>query len=195
MTMHNRSYMHRRRRRNPDGFAGMSTTELLWGGAGVVGNFLIARSGPAMLLPQYNVGAVGYGLNALFGAAGAWGIGKLNRQAGVGAWFGLIAALASRFIAENFGSGQAAATSGMSGDLDYYIGDPFPFAQGAGGPYQAFPGSPYLPGGAPVTSAAAVRAGAAAAAAALPAATAAAAAPGSSMASPATGNWRGSRRW
>jgi hypothetical protein len=165
---------HRRRRRNPDAFGGMSSKDLLFQGGGAAANFLIARSGPAMLLPQYNTGLPGYGLNAAFGAAGAWAISKFDRRAGQGAWIGLVLALVSRFVAENFGSGSAGQTAGMSGDMDftlgYYVSDGFPFAQGAGGPYNTFPGNAYLPGGTPITSAAAVRAGAAAASAALPAA-------------------------
>jgi hypothetical protein len=199
---HNRRYNRMRmnyRRRNPNGVAGMSMTDLLWmvGGGGV--NFLIARSGPQMLLPQFNTGIVGYGLDAAFGAVGAWGIGKFNRRAGIGAWVGLGLALISRFVSENFGAGTAAATGGMSGDLDfdlgYYVSQPFPFPQGAAaGPYHGFPGTPYAPAIAPVTAAAATRAGAAAATAALAAAPAAAVAAPASVAPAGTG-WRASGRW
>src|SRR5437588_58368 len=78
-------------------------------------------------------------------------ISNLNRRAGQGAWIGMVVAVGQRFISERFGAGTAAATAGMSGDLDfdlgYYLADPFPFAQGASaGPYASFPGAPYSPG-------------------------------------------------
>jgi len=165
----------RRRRHNPGMLGGFSSTDLLYAGGGALVNGLITRSGPQMLLASYNKGITGYGLNVAFGGLGAWLISKFNRRAGQGAWIGMIVAVGQRVISDNFGSGMAAQTGGMSGDMDfdlgYYVSDRFPFAQGNGGPYDAYPGSPYLASPPfPTTSAAAVRAGAAAAAAALPAA-------------------------
>lgn len=168
---------HHRRRRNPS-FGGYSTTELLYAGGGALVNGIITRAVPQMsFLAAYNTGVTGYALNIGVGAVGAYAIGKFNRQAGFGAWIGMIVAVSQRAISQMFGSGTAAATGGMSGDLDfdlgYYADGPFPFPQGAGGPYTRFPGTPYA--ASPEfasTSASAVRAGRAAAAAALPAAAA-----------------------
>jgi hypothetical protein len=163
-------------------FAGMTTTDLLYMGGGALVNGIITRAVPASIpqLMQYNNGVQGYALNVVVGGAAAWGIGKINRRAGQGAWIGMIVAVGQRIVAEHFGSGmaapaaaQAAATPGMSGDMDfalgYYTEEPFPFAQGAaGGPYGTFPGTPYAGQAAfPTTSASAVRAGQAAAQAAL----------------------------
>lgn len=122
--------------------------ELLWAGGGALLNGIIARALPQTLAPQYNVGWTGYGMNVIAGSLGAWAIGKLNKRAGQGAWIGMIVAVGQRIIAEKFGAGSAGAAAGMQGDLDfdlgYYLDDPFPLAQGpGGGPYAAFPGTPY----------------------------------------------------
>lgn len=139
-----------RRRHNAMRFGGFSTNDLLWMGGGAIANGALARAIPQMFLPTLNTGFVGYGLNAIAGSLGAWLISKLNRRAGQGAWIGMVVAVGQRIISEKFGAGSAAATGGMSGDLDfdlgYYLNDPFPFAQGAsGGPYASFPGTPYSP--------------------------------------------------
>src|SRR5205807_5854421 len=146
-------YMNVRRRRRHNAFSlgGFSTNDLVWMGGGAIANGALARALPQMFLAQYNTGFLGYGLNVLAGAVGAWAISKLNRRAGQGAWIGMVVAVGQRFISERFGAGTAAATAGMSGDLDfdlgYYLADPFPFAQGASaGPYASFPGAPYSPG-------------------------------------------------
>lgn len=191
------------RRHNPgmrSFMGGFSGSDLLYAGGGALVNGILARSVPQMLVPQYNKGIPGYLLNVAAGGLGAFLIGRFNRRAGQGAWIGMIVAVGQRVISDNFGSGTAAATGGLSGDLDfdlgYYTSDRFPYPQGNGGPYDAFPGSPYLAAPPyPVTSAAAVRAGAAAAAAALPSAatpgTVAAAAnlPGAPNAERWTSNW------
>jgi hypothetical protein len=127
-------------------------SELLWAGGGALLNGIVARALPQTLLPAYNVGWLGYGMNVVAGSLGAWAIGKLNRRAGQGAWIGMIVAVGQRIIAEKFGAGSAGATAGLSGDLDfdlgYYMDDPFPLQQGSGaGPYPAFPGQPYSGGG------------------------------------------------
>lgn len=129
-------------------FGGFSTNDLLWMGGGAIANGALARAIPQMFLPSYNTGFMGYGLNLLAGSMGAWLLSKFNRRAGQGAWIGMIVAVGQRIISEKFGAGSAAATAGMSGDLDfdlgYYLADPFPFAQGAsGGPFASFPGTPY----------------------------------------------------
>ncbi len=182
----------RRRRRNPDGFTRRGIVPMVVGGG--VG-FLAARLGPQNLLKQYNTGITGYALNAGFGIGASWLLGRFwNRDAAMGGYIGTGVAVLSRIIVEQFNIGGG---GGISGDLDfdlgYYVSERFPFPQGAGGPYDTFIGTPYLPGGAPVTSASAVRAGAAAAAlmTAVAASAPAAAAP---AAGGMSGRWD-SRRW
>jgi hypothetical protein len=156
-------------------FAGMGTKDLLYMGGGALVDGILCRTLPQMLsfLTPYNTGLMGYGLNAVTGGAIAFALGKFNRRAGQGAWIGTIVAIGQRVISDHFGSGTAAATGGMSGDLDmdlgYYTQEGFPYPQGAaGGPYTQFPGTPYAGQAAfPTTSASAVRAGQSAAAAAL----------------------------
>jgi hypothetical protein len=170
-----RSY---RRNRNP-GFgsitAGGIVPLVVGGGVG----FLAARMIPQNLLANYNKGWTGYALNVASGAAAGWLLGRFwNHQAAMGAYVGTGVAVLSRVIVEQFNIGGGGGVSGdLDFDLGYYVADRFPYPQGAGGPYDNFPGTPYL-ANAPFgpTSAAAVRAGQAAAAA-LPA-PAAAAAPG-----------------
>jgi len=130
------------------------------------------------MLAQYNTGVVGYALNGATGLALSWALGKFwSRSAGIGGLVGTGLAVLSRIVVEQFGTATPSGTSiapssaapGVSGDMDfdlgYYISDRFPYPQGAGGPFDAYPGSPYLQNPPfPSTSAAAVRAGAAAAA-------------------------------
>ena len=201
-----RSY---RRYGNPM-FAGMSTTDLLYMGGGALVNGIITRAVPASIpqLAQYNSGIQGYALNVVVGGAAAWGIGKVNRRAGQGAWIGMIVAVGQRIVAEHFGSGAAApvaaaaaATPGMSGDMDfalgYYTEESFPYPQGpSGGPYPQFPGTPYAGQASyPSTAASAVRAGQAAAQAALAPAGAAAPAATVSQASAQNAPGWGAHGW
>jgi len=139
-----------RRRRNAISFGGFSTNDLVWMGGAAIANGALSRAIPQMFFPAYNTGFLGYGLNVLAGALGAWALSRFNRRAGQGAWIGMVVAVGQRIISEKFGAGTLAATGGMSGDLDfdlgYYLADPFPFAQGASaGPYASFPGAPYSP--------------------------------------------------
>src|SRR5271167_3201624 len=62
---------HHRSHRNPN-VLGMSMSELLAMVGGGVGNGIITRSGPQMLLGANNTGIMGYGANAAFAVAGAW---------------------------------------------------------------------------------------------------------------------------
>jgi len=187
-----RHHRVRRRGSNPSfGIRGGIVPMVVGGGVG----FLAARLGPQNLLKQYNTGFTGYALNAGFGVGASWLLGKLwNRDAALGGYIGTGVAVLSRIIVEQFNIGGG---GGMSGDLDfdlgYYVSERFPFPQGAGGPYDTFVGTPYLPGGAPVTSASAVRAGAAAAAL-LPAVAAPAAGAAHPAAAGMSGRWD-SRRW
>jgi hypothetical protein len=187
---HNRRV--RRRRRNPDGF-GRGVRQLFSGGMikttlGAFAGFAGARMIPATLLKQYNTGITGYALNVGSGLLTAWVVGMADAQAGQGAIIGTGLAVLSRILVEQFHV-QGAGLGDVDFDLGYYVSDRFPFPQGAGGPYDTFPGTPSLLNPPfPATSAAAVRAGTAAAAAALPAAPAA-------MAGVSEGGRWGTGRW
>jgi len=142
----NRHHYRRRNRRiarrNPD-FGGWGWRDLLWAGGGAVANAVACRAIPSAIpqLAAYNSGWLGYGINAGFGAAGAWLIGKFNRKAGMGAWIGMVVAVVQRMISDYSATGTVG--TGVSGDLDYYS-EPFPMPQGsAAGPYPQF----YAPGG------------------------------------------------
>ena len=162
---------HRRRRSNP----GLRSTigGLIPLGAGAVGGYFIARMVPASIpqLMPYNTGAIGYALNGATGFLAYMLVRRWNRTAGTGVLLGTGLAIAVRLY-EQYAMPAvpaAAPAAAVSGDLGYYVSDRFPYPQGNGGPYDAFPGTPYL-SPFPSTSAAAVRAGTTAAAAALPSA-------------------------
>jgi len=199
---HRRSNRGRRRRRNPDGIgsitSGHSIVPLAIGGG--VG-FLASRFIPQniSMLKQYNTGWTGYGLNLLVGGGVSWLMGKFwNRSAAMGGYIGTAVAVIARIVTEQFGGASNAGTSGdLEFDLGYYVSQGFPFPQGTGGPYDTFPGTPYLSAGPfMATNASAVRAGQAAAAA-LPAAAAAAtgggSAPAATMSGISNGRWEASR--
>jgi hypothetical protein len=168
---HRRHRSSRGRRRNPSLRSFTSGSMLAKVGGGAVG-FLAARMIPQNLLPQYNTGFTGYALNAVSGVAASFLLGKIwNRDAAMGGYIGTGVAVLARVLVDKFNIGGGGGVSGdLDFDLGYYVSDRFPYPQGAGGPYDNFPGSPYL-ANAPfaATSAAAVRAGQGAAAA-LPAA-------------------------
>jgi hypothetical protein len=149
------------------------------GGIGYFGSRMIPASVP--FLQPYNTGPTGFLLNigaglALYTAAGFVGFARRFRP---GILVGTAIAVAVRAY-EGYMQPVAmpAPAAAVSGDLGYYVSDRFPFPQGNGGPYDAFPGNPQLTTPPFATSAAGVRAGQAAAAVAL--------APGSS--SPAGGS-------
>lgn len=190
----NVSHRRSRRRRNPSlsrifgGRQGSGGIVPLIVGGGV--GFLAARMIPQNFLAQYNKGWTGYALNIAAGAGTGWLLGQVwDRQAAMGAYVGTGVAVLSRIVVEQFNIGGGGGVSGdLDFDLGYYTSDRFPYPQGPGGPFDNFPGTPYLanaPFGA--TSAAAVRAGQAAAAA-LPAA-----APGAMAGFPSGSNTSG--RW
>ena len=191
---HHRRARSRGRRRNPSMTGALATgTRLLpMIGGGALG-FLAARMIPQNLLPNYNKGFTGYLLNVGSGVVASYVVGELlfkNRQIAVGGYVGTGLAVLARIFVEQFNIGGGGGVSGdLDFDLDYYLSDRFPYPQGNGGPYDNYPGSPYL-ANAPfaATSAAAVRAGQGAAAA-LPAAA------GQGMGFPAggTGRWSDSR--
>ena len=155
----------------------MTTSRLLPLLVGGAGGFFGARLIPQNLpfLAQYNTGVTGYALNAASGFAVSYALKYWKRDAFIGGLVGTGIAVIARIMTDQ---NPANAGSSMSGDLDfdlgYYASERFPFPQGAGGPYQQFPGTPFLanPPFQP-TGASAIAAGQAAAAAALPAAAAA----------------------
>jgi len=165
----------RRRRSNPE--FGVTTERLLPLLVGGAGGFFGARLIPQNLpfLAQHNTGISGYALNAASGFAVSYALKFWKRDAFIGGLVGTGLAVIARIMTDQ---NPANAGSSMIGDLDfdlgYYASERFPFPQGAGGPYQQFPGSPFLanPPFQP-TGASAIAAGQAAAAAALPAAAAA----------------------
>jgi len=167
---HNAMRHYRRRRRNPLFGGGQFGVTLEMAGGGLVG-FLAARMIPQNFFAQYNTGVAGYAMNAVAGGLASYVAGDIitkNRNITLGGYVGTAVAVVSRIITDNFS--LTGASTAMSGDLDfdlgYYVSDRFPFPQDTGGPFQAFPGTPYLSNPPfPTTSAAAVRAGAAAAAA------------------------------
>jgi len=159
------------RRRNP----GLRSTfgNLLPLGAGVVGGYFVSRIVPASIpqLQPYNTGMTGFALNGATGFLAYMIVKRWNRSAGTGILLGTGLAIAVRLY-ETYAMPAIPApapAAAMSGDMGYYVSDRYPYPQGNGGPYDAYPGQPYLSTPPfPATSAAAVRAGAAAAAAALP---------------------------
>jgi len=186
----NRSY--RRRSSNPGGMLSKGLSLLPMIGGGALG-FLAARMIPQNLLANYNKGWTGYALNGIAGGVTSYVVGELlfkNRQIAIGGYVGTGLAILSRVFVEQFNIGGGGGVSGdLDFDLGYYVSDRFPYPQGNGGPYDNFPGNPYL-ANAPFgpTSAAAVRAGQAAAAA-LPAP-----AGGGGVGAPTgTGRWADSR--
>lgn len=171
---HSHRGFRRRRRHNPDGFGRgvrqLFSTGMIKTTLGAFGGFTASRMIPATLFKQYNNGITGYVLNIGSGLGAAWLIAMADTQAGQGAVIGTGLAVLSRVLVEQFNI-QGAGMGDVDFDLGYYVSDRFPYPQGAGGPYDAFPGTPSLLNPPfPATAAAAVRAGAAAAAASLPAA-------------------------
>ena len=178
---------HRNRHRNPMGLSQFTSGGMLQTVGGAAIGFFGSNAIPSLIpqLAAYNTGISGYLLQAGSGLALSWAAHRfLGRGWGNGALIGTGLSLLLRIIKDHAAATGSTTAAAMSGDLAYYVEDRFPFAQGAGGPYANFPGTPSLANPPfPATSAAAVRAGAAAASAALPAPAAAA------MSGIGTGRW------
>lgn len=176
---------HHRRRRNPSFVS--SQIFGLAGGAIVAG--LGCRIIPDMLVPSYNEGWTGYGIDAVTGVLiSRFGLRYISRDWETGGYVGTILSVVSRIASEKLGSTLFGnGTDGMS----YYMDSPFPWrGDPSQGPYPQFPGGRYaLPAPVP-TAATAVQAGQAASAAVQAAAAAPAAgmAPGASAGKP--GGWK-----
>jgi hypothetical protein len=160
------------RRRNP-GLQAFTSGGMLQTVGGAAIGFFGSNALPSLIpqLAQYNTGVTGYALQAVSGLALSWGLKRfLGKGWGTGALIGTGLSILLRIVKDHAMTTGSTTSAAMSGDLAYYVDDRFPYAQGAGGPYAAFPGNPSLANPPfPATSAAAVRAGAAAASAALPA--------------------------
>jgi hypothetical protein len=133
---------HRRSHRNPS-ILGLNMSELLAMTAGGVGNGIITRSVPQLLLGTSNTGVMGYGANAAAAFAGAWIIKAMfGARAGTGAIIGGATALVQRIMSDLMGS--KLGDLGLSGDLDFdlgfYIGNSFPLPTAGSGPYLLNPG-------------------------------------------------------
>lgn len=122
----------------------MSMSELLAMTAGGVGNGIITRSVPQLILGSNNVGIMGYGANAAAAVAGAWVIKAMfGARAGTGAIVGGFTALAQRIMSDLVGSklGDLGLLSGdLDADLGFYIGNSFPLPTAGSGPFLLNPG-------------------------------------------------------
>lgn len=148
-----RARHHRRfRRHNP--FLSVPLGELVtltgWAVAGMAGTRIL----PQMVLPSYNSGITGYGLNAATAIGLSWLGGKFaGARAAQGLLIGGMVGLATRILTDMLGSSQAGAW-GLSGDLDFdlgfYIPNTFAVPTTGSGPYLLNPGvvgSPMNAGG------------------------------------------------
>lgn len=157
-----RATRHRRsRRHNP--LLSVPLTDLValtgWAVAGMAGTRII----PQMVLPTYNSGIAGYGLNALTAVGLSWLGGKFGgSRAAQGLLVGGFVGLATRILTDMLGSTQAGAW-GLSGDLDFdlgfYVPNTFAVPTTGTGPYLLNPGvtgSPMNAGGVPTPMAPAI---------------------------------------
>jgi len=150
-------YVHRRRhhrRHNP--MLSIPLTELValtgWAVAGMAGTRII----PQMVLPSYNTGIAGYGLNFATAVGLSWLGSKFGgSRAGQGLLIGGMVGLATRVLTDMLGSTQAGAW-GLSGDLDFdlgfYIPNTFAVPTTGQGPFLLNPGvvgAPMQAGGVP----------------------------------------------
>jgi hypothetical protein len=162
----------RRRSRRHNPLLAVPMGELIPLTAWAIGGMAGTRIIPQMVLPQYNSGLGGYGLNLVAAVGLSWLGGKFaGTRAAQGLLVGGMVGLAARMLSDALGSSTAGAW-GLSGDLDFdlgfYIPNSFAVPTTGQGPYLLQPGitgSPMASGGMPM-------------AAALPPASAAAGTPG-----------------
>jgi hypothetical protein len=148
---------HRRRhfrRHNP--LLSVPMNELIaltgWAVVGMAGTRVI----PQMVLPSYNSGIAGYGLNFATALGLSWIGGKFGgSRAAQGILIGGMVGLATRVLTDMLGSTQAGAW-GLSGDLDFdlgfYVPNTFAVPTTGQGPFLLNPGvvgSPMQAGGVP----------------------------------------------
>lgn len=142
-----------RRRHNPL-LGSIQSSEILpltlWGVGGMAG----ARILPQMLLPSYNNGFIGYGLNiaatlAMSWAAKFFGAPRASKGLLVGGFIGTAARAVSDFL-----GGSSMVGGALAGDLDFdlgfYIPNTFAVPTAGQGPYLLNPGvtgSPSMNGG------------------------------------------------
>jgi len=152
--VHARSHRRHHRRHNP--FLSVPLTDLValtgWAVVGMAGTRII----PQMVLPNYNSGIAGYGLNAVTAIGLSWLGGKFGgARAAQGLLVGGMVGLATRILTDMLGSTQAGAW-GLSGDLDFdlgfYIPNTFAVPTTGQGPFLLNPGvigAPMQAGGIP----------------------------------------------
>jgi hypothetical protein len=140
--MYMRRSSRRRRRHNP--LLSVPMSELLpltaWAVAGMAGTRII----PQMVLPQYNQGIGGYGLNFVTAIGLSWIGGKFaGSRAGQGILVGGMVGLAARILSDTLG-GSSALGGALAGDLDFdlgfYIQNSFPLPTTGSGPFLLQPG-------------------------------------------------------
>lgn len=145
---------HHYRRHNPLLSVPMGDLVALtgWAVAGMAGTRII----PQMVLPNYNSGIAGYGLNFVTAVGLSWLGGKFGgTKAAQGLLVGGMVGLATRILTDMLGSTQAGAW-GLSGDLDFdlgfYIPNTFSVPTTGQGPFLLNPGvygAPMQAGGVP----------------------------------------------
>lgn len=161
------SARRRSRRHNP--LLAVPMGELIPLTAWAIGGMAGTRIIPQMILPQYNSGLGGYGLNFVAAVGLSWIGGKFaGTRASQGLLVGGMVGLAARMLSDALGSSTAGAW-GLSGDLDFdlgfYIPNSFAVPTTGQGPYLLQPGitgSPMASGGMPTALAAPAAAGCAA---------------------------------
>jgi hypothetical protein len=115
---------------------------------------MVTRIGPQMLLPTYNTGFSGYGLNAATAVLASWSVGKFfGSRASQGVLIGGFVALGSRMLTDWLGT-SGTFGGALAGDLDFdlgfYINNSFPLPTTGSGPFLLQPGmtgSPTASGG------------------------------------------------
>ena len=174
---------HRRHHRNP--ILAMSTSELLKSLAFAAGGNIVTDMVPAAL--GFGSGVAGYAAGAATAVLASWLAGKFaGSTAGTSALIGGGLAVLRKVMNDFFPN--TFLSTGMSGDLAFYVNNGFPLPTTGSGPYLLNPGftgsTPQMNGGMPVAVAPAVASNGQPIAAALPA-----------PAGGGNGPWRGEQRW
>ena len=143
-----------RRRHNP--LLAVPLNDLVPLTAWAVGGMAGARIIPQLLLPAYNTGYAGYGLNVAASIALSWlGSKFAGSRAAQGILVGGLVGTAARMLADFLG-GSSMLGGALAGDLDmdlgFYIPNSFPLPTTGSGPYLLQPGvtgAPSAAGGIP----------------------------------------------
>lgn len=154
----NRGSRRRRYSRNP--ILAVPLNELVPLTAWAVGGMAGARIIPQLVLPNYNQGWTGYGLNILTTIGLSWVGSKFaGTRAAQGLLVGGFVGTAARMLADWLG-GSSTLGGALSGDLDFdlgfYINNSFPLPTTGQGPFLLQPGvtgAPMAAGGIPTVAA------------------------------------------